>query len=161
MKQLFFFILIVIIGIGCTTEMEEQNHSQPILSSGSTLLPNLPHSEFVLSSPGGDEIIEYEGKVLWRELEPLLAQAQKQTESELVAVFSVRDKKSDQYNYYLQPLGFSPQAMEVAAGKTQPFIYEVEKDETGSVPRIVVAVIPAGKRAYIEMQRWVLPRINN
>lgn len=91
----------------------------------------------------------------------ILRKAQEQTGSELVAVFSVRDSSDTHYNYYLQPLGFSPESMEEANGKTQLFIYELNKDHKGSVPRIAIAVIPAGERAFKEMEAWILPKRKN
>lgn len=163
-KWLFRILVLsflLIVGQACTTNIN--NEFSPIKEKGKTLLPNLNVEKFVPeNSLGGDTKTKTGGgntTIDWHSIEKLLAQAQDQTEAELIAVFSVRDSLGVWYNYYLQPLGFSPKAMEEANGKTQIFIYELNKDDAGSVPRIAVAIIPEGEQAFKEMEHWILPRV--
>ncbi|MBO6523243.1 MAG: hypothetical protein JJ971_05410 [Balneolaceae bacterium] len=153
--------IFLITGQACTTNSD--NDFSPIKEKGKTLLPNLNMEKFIPENSLGGEIrskTEGATTIEWESIEKLLKQAQDQTEAELIAVFSIRDSMGVWYNYYLQPLGFSPQAMEEANGKTQLFVYELDKDGIGSVPRIAIAVIPKGEQAFEEMENWILPKVD-
>lgn len=134
----------------------------PISENGSTLLPDLGGDRFVKNpTPKGDLKLKGQNNVIdWDLIKPLLERAQQQTNEELVALFSVRDSSGSWYSYHLQPLAFSSKAMGEANGETQIFLYELEVDSIGSVPRIAAAIIPAGETAFREMKEWIMP-INN
>ena len=59
--------------------------------------------------------------VSWSEIESILEVAQEQSERELVAVFSLRDSTGSWYNYFVQPLGFSPEAIDHSEGGNSTF----------------------------------------
>lgn len=160
-KAVFLSFLVFVAFLSCTEVTNEPDKLEQIPSSGETLLPNIPGSQFVLEpdflSDSRQKLEEV--PVKWEHIERVLQQAQDQTNQELVAVFSVRDDSSDTgYRYYLQPLRFSRQAMREANEETQLFIYESNADYKGSVPRIAVAIIPQGQVAYEEMEAWILPK---
>lgn len=93
----------------------------------------------------------------WNDIQSILDIARAQTEENYVAIFSLRDNSGSWYTYYLQPLGFSPEALEQSEGRLQLFLYELVPDSLNSVPRIAVATIPDGQKAFIEKQEWILP----
>ena len=100
-------------------------------------------------------------KAIKRKFQNILKSLKKQHKEELIALFSIRDTVENMYSYYVQPLAFSPKAMEEANGETQLFLYELGFDEKGSVPRIAIASIPAGEQAFKEMEEWILPKTIN
>ncbi len=153
--------IFLIIGQACTTHSD--NDFSPIRENGKTLLPNLKAEKFIPENSLEGEVrtkVDGSSTIEWESIDKLLKQAQDQSEAELIAVFSVRDSLGSWYNYYLQPLGFSPLAMEEANGKTKVFMYELNKDDIGTVPRIAIAVIPEGEKALKEMENWILPKVD-
>lgn len=149
----------ILIASGCTLATKEKEVS-PIPERGETLLPTLNQQQFIVNPLDKNHVhskSKDNSSIDWTGIERVLDQAEAQTESRLVAVFSLRDSLGSWYHYHLQPLGFSPEAMEEAGDGTQLFIYEPDSDELGSVPRIAIARIPAGERAFKEMEAWILP----
>jgi hypothetical protein len=152
----------MITALGCDVIQSSKNVPSNIEESGETLLPQIPKEKFILNFFGDDEPKKKTGNasVSWDEIESVLEIAQEQTGEELIAVFSVRDSTGAWYNYYLQPLGFSPEAMDEAQGETQLFVFELDPDTLGSVSRITVANIPSGTISMIEFEQWILPMTN-
>jgi hypothetical protein len=154
--------VVMITALGCDVIQSNKNVPSNIEESGETLLPKIQKDKFILNFFGDDEPKKKTGNasVSWDEIESVIEIAQEQTGEELIAVFSVRDSTGAWYNYYLQPLGFSPEAMEEAQGETQLFVYELDPDTLGSVSRIAVANIPSGTISMIEFEQWILPMTN-
>jgi|GEM_PF-2127009 len=149
----------ILLASGCTLATKEKEVS-PIPERGETLLPTLNQQQFIVNPLDKNHVhakSKDNSSIDWTGIERVLDQAEAQTESRLVAVFSLRDSLGSWYHYHLQPLGFSPEAMKEAGDRTQLFIYEPDSDELGSVPRIAIARIPAGERAFKEMEAWILP----
>lgn len=162
MKKIIGMIVVGLIILSCDINQTDKKSFNEISDGGITLLPESGSKKFIVSDLI-DNVIK--GKVSdvvsWSEIETIIESAKAQTSRELVAVFSVRDSISNWYNYFVQPLGFSPEAIEESSGETQLFIYELEPDSLNSVPRIAVASIPKGDQAYSEMVAWIHPQIEN
>lgn len=162
MKKVLGLLVVVVFIISCDINQIEKDSFTEISDGGISLLPESGSEKFIISDLVNNVV---KGKaseaVSWSEIESVIESAKAQTSRDLVAVFSVRDSTGSWYNYYVQPLGFSPGAVEESGGETQLFIYELEPDSLSSVPRIAVASIPKGDQAYSEMEAWIHPQIEN
>ncbi|MEO1023891.1 MAG: hypothetical protein AAFW89_15205 [Bacteroidota bacterium] len=83
-------------------------------------------------------------------IQALLEQEQRRTGYKLLAVQGERQEDGSGYQYQVYPLEFSPKAMKEAGGATQPFGYQAT-DSTGSIIRIIAALIPKSDLAITEM----------
>lgn len=163
-NSFFLLFLVAVLGLtiqSCTSNLSGDDKTELLPESGETLLPNLASNKFIGTPNKAESYAKSttNSSLDWAPIERLLQQAQDETKEELIAVFSVRDSMGAWYNYYLQPLSFSPDAMEQANGETQLFIYELNSDDVGSVPRIAIAQIPKGEYAFKEMEAWIVPKL--
>ncbi|MEO1021299.1 MAG: hypothetical protein AAFW89_02040, partial [Bacteroidota bacterium] len=152
-RWLFSGFMITLVSLlllaGCSSSVDEL----PVLDSeipiqGSTPLPLLS------IEAGTKEDIDTMDMNTIREL---LEKEQRRTGYKLLAVHGERQEDGSGYTYSVYPLEFSAQAMKEAGGATQPFRYQAT-DSTGSIIRIIAALIPKSDLAVTEMTQWVLPK---
>lgn len=157
------YTIVVSLGIlllfGCDNPNSVQNgHNVEIPKKGLNPLPNIKGSSYkfqetLLPKRKGKSV----SKIDWKQIEPILESAQKQTDNEYVAVLSVKDDTGNWYAYHVQPLAFSQKIVKESDSKLRKYLFEV-KNKDQDLPRIAVAYIPDSDKAVYQMDLWLQPQ---